>query len=391
MAEQNLIPIAQRPYGRIIQIAVNCTRNVRRQVFEMIKDGSAFQYPEYTSQDGTRKKMLHADRQAENEAIRYLSKHLGKKSIAVLGEETLWEHKELDLAREHIERSGRRVTREPGAEKKTVAIVDMVDGSDLLDRNFRNWCSALVFFNPDVPEILFALIHNDNGRIYGADSQGFFTLPRENSFELQPAHKPEVVRFVEAEKDEKNNKKTLPEEIDQISICYYGQKCSHFTSMPSGFFTWANTTPARSRLRLYNLAGNPMMARLANGENIHAVFEHIGQYAHDAVPGLFIALKAGAYVLDFAGNEISVETLTTHLLKPSSTSLQYVVGSTREVAEELVKALASTVVYYSCPVDPSHGGRTVPANSGPHSCPRCGAQLVIHERRAIHLAQSAAM
>lgn len=92
------------------------------------------------------------------------------------------------------------------------------------------------------------------------------------------------------------------------------------------------------------------MARLANGENIHAVFEHLGQFPHDAAPGAYIGVKANAHLVDFKnGDEIDLGTIAQKLMKPSGPGFQYVLASTEELAVQLAKALReSTKMLYQC-------------------------------------------
>jgi len=157
----------------------------------------------------------------------------------------------------------------------------------------------------------------------------------------------------------------LPEETAQIAICFYAQKHKHFASIPSGLSAWVKKTIARDRLRIYNLAGNPMMVRLANGEHIHAVFEHLGQYPHDAAPGAFIGLKAGAHLLDITGHKISVEDLAKLLLKPCA-KLKYVLSCNEELARQLAGALRVGGKFYKCREPNCTKEEVVALESTPH-------------------------
>jgi fructose-1,6-bisphosphatase/inositol monophosphatase family enzyme len=357
-------------YIRYIDAAFKCTNSVRRKIWKSIKDGTAFERAVYTAPDGTQKTMLAIDKAAENNAIDFLKVI---EDLAILGEETLWQHPDLDLTKQQIIRDENGVRLKDFPEKRITAIIDMVDGSDLMERKFGNWCSAMVFLRMrPTPKIMLSLIHNDNGEIYIAHDGGCFVF----SAPLDISMRPTIVKLVSPEK------KSLPEETSQISICYYGQKHGHFSTIPNSLYTWASSTEAKDRLRFYNFGGNPMMARLANGENIHAVFEHIGQLAHDAVPGLFLAKQAGAYVCDLGGEEITSEMLATYLLRPSRAKLKYVVASTQELAKEITRAVGTTRLYYRCPKDISHPGDTAPRESAP-VCRVCQTKLVVWERRGL--------
>lgn len=334
-----------RPHTDLLNAAIAGLRFTRKHVSESLSSGSGLKHPKYSAPDGTSKGMLTVDQEAEDQCTNFLLKLLGAENVRVLGEETLWKHEELDLNSHHIEGYSEESVEVPGAERKLVAIIDMIDGSDLVERNFGNWCSAMVFFKPgSKPEILFSLIHQADGTIYGADQEGTFLIRASNTGPIQGMasfKKPEERKLRRENKD-----REYPEETRQISICFIGQKVKNFTSVPKGLMEWAKKSEAAERLRFYNLAGNPMMARLANGENVHVVFEHRGQHAHDAIPGLFIALKAGAFMVDLNETSLSeecvtVEELASFLMKPSATSVKYVVASTKELALEFARVLRS--------------------------------------------------
>ncbi len=334
-----------RPHTDLLNAAIAGLRFTRKHVSESLSSGSGLKHPKYSAPDGTSKGMLTVDQEAEDQCTNYLLKLLGSENIRVLGEETLWKYEQLDLSTHHIEGYSENSVEVPGPERKLVAIIDMIDGSDLVERNFGNWCSAVVFFKPrPKPEILFSLIHQADGAIYGADQKGTFLIRASNARPIQgvvPFKKPEARRLRREDKD-----KDYPEETRQISICFIGQKVKHFTSIPNGLMQWAKKSEAAERLRFYNLAGNPMMARLANGENVHVVFEHRGQHAHDAIPGLFIALQAGAFMLDLnktssSEESVTIEELASFLMKPSATSVKYVIASTKELALEFARVLKS--------------------------------------------------
>jgi fructose-1,6-bisphosphatase/inositol monophosphatase family enzyme len=346
---------ADRPYSPLLNIAVDTLNAVRLKVRESIEDGSGLEPSMFTAADGTTKVMLQVDKIAENLCRHRLSKQL-KKDCVVLGEETLWKlPSSLDLTKQHVTFEGR--THDPkatsGAEDRTVIIIDMIDGSDLVERGFGNWCSAMIAFRPGPPpKILFAMIHNDDDKIYGADEVGTFIIPRHARFstEIKKLSGPELRRLRTAkERVKKGHKHTKddkepPEETKQIAICFYAQKFGHFSTIPGGFQRWMRTSPASERLRIYNIAGNPMMARLANGENIHAVFEHLGQYPHDAAPGAYIGLQAAAYLVDLNGKSIAINDLATKLLRPSERhGLKYVLASTKELAVTIARAIRTSV------------------------------------------------
>jgi fructose-1,6-bisphosphatase/inositol monophosphatase family enzyme len=370
----------ERPYQELLEVAINALKAARKRIRTLLGDGTGLEQPQYTAPDGSSQKMmLEVDKAAENECAQYFVHAFGEKQIRVLGEETLWRFENLDLRTQRLEGYGKDTHLVEVPETRITAIIDMIDGSDLVERNLGNWCSAMIVFKPgDKPMILFSLVQNADDVIYGADEKGTFILPAkvQKGDLLHPLRGPDIRRT-------KASRGKTPKSIAntaQIAVCYYGQKYNHFTSVPHGIMKWAKNTPAQKRLRFYDLAGNPMMARLANGENIHVVFEHIGQYPHDAAPGAYIAKKAGADVVDFSGSPITYDDLSSYLMKPSGARLRYVVASTKELGSEIVAYLQRGQLYFEC-VQGCNLGRVALSSGPPLACELCGGKMQPRERR----------
>lgn len=363
------------PYGHthnsyLIDEAINALRYTRQRVKQLQRDGTAFERVSQTAADGSFKGMLAVDKLAEVFCRSYLNRHIGTANISVLGEECLWPEsfKHLDLSKQHIEWIGpkgrEKASIREGPEKRVTAILDMIDGSDLIDRGLGNWCSAMVVFLPGPPplgpRILFSLVQNADDAIYGADEYGsFMILPFGRNRREMPRRlrKPEAVRLGGGEslRVRAGRKEIVREKDEQIAICFYAQKSAHLTTVPAGLIHWLEVCrpKLRNRVRLYNLAGNPMLVRLSNGEKLHAVFEHRGQYAHDAAPGLYIALKSHCHVRNLkTGRELAIRDLATGLLTPSRAQFRYVVASTKELAgllsRMLRKRVRDTHSYFRC-------------------------------------------
>lgn len=210
-----------------------------------------------------------------------------KLGIKTQGEETP-EDKLLDLSKE----------------QSPVVIMDMIDGTDLFTREMGNWCSAMVVLHPPTAEILGALVGlplGDQFKLYMAarsfDSADLLTydiLPTKSG-ELRYLL-PEVegggIRHLAPRTYEPETGKLL----NRTSIAFYGQKRSRLVEMRDKTnFPWSEELAESDKLRIYTLAGNPMLAKLAEGR-ISAVFEAFGQKPYDCIPVLFIAQKAGAVV-----------------------------------------------------------------------------------------------
>lgn len=260
---------------------------------------------------GKREKVaLVVDVIAERLAAIELGRRLKQFDPLILGEESL-QDENLDLANE----------------SRLVALLDMVDGTDLFERGLGNWCSAAAFFLPDEREIVGAFVGTPEGVVY------YWTIdtPVPLKFDLrtksvEPVRGPSEVR-----------------NLAESSIAFYGQKVVNFCSCASTLAHERNRQLQTKGLsvRIYDLAGIPMMMNVIDGaghRRIDAVFEIVGQNPHDVVPGAIIAQRAGATVLDLDGNPLD---LVAALLRPADPNyrLKYVLAATPELAAELLKSL----------------------------------------------------
>jgi fructose-1,6-bisphosphatase/inositol monophosphatase family enzyme len=260
---------------------------------------------------GNREKIaVVVDIVAERLAALELWRRLKRLDPLILGEESLRDEG-LDLSEE----------------TRLVALLDMVDGSDLLERGLGNWCSAAAFFLPAERQILGAFVAVPEGDIY------FWTIetPVPQKFNIKSGRMesiggPSGVRAV-----------------SEASISFYGQKMANFCSC-AGELTHERNRNLLARdlaTRIYNLAGIPTMMKVVDGsvhKRIDAVFELLGQNPHDAVPGAVIAQAAGATLLGLDGTPLD---LLSALLRPSDPSrrLRYVLAATPELASELLECL----------------------------------------------------
>jgi fructose-1,6-bisphosphatase/inositol monophosphatase family enzyme len=243
--------------------------------------------------------------------------------------------------RDHLEVWGEEsITNDQGLSfhktDKTVALLDMIDGTDLLYRGFSNWCSAMVFFFPPKKRILASLVGFPNGDVFGA-------------IEGEPAFRTKSFRW--AEQEPLQVPKSVPP-IDQCAVGFYGQKAENLLSIFGSFLPPEQQTRLSSSrfgnflaqiesrkppFRIYNLGGNPMMVKVADGK-LHAIFELLGQKPHDVVPGAFIARAAGAIVRDLDGNELD---LAEALMTPNAGAMKYIIAANEELYVSLRNALGS--------------------------------------------------
>src|SRR5258708_4355929 len=95
------------------------------------------------------------------------------------------------------------------------------------------------------------------------------------------------------------------------------------------------------KVRIYNLAGNPMMMKLLEG-HVDAVVEISGQKCHDVVPGFIIALRAGAVLKDMANRTITEEEIASRMRDPKS-KFKYVLACSEQLARDLVDLLQPAI------------------------------------------------
>ncbi len=299
----------------ITDAALRAIRRVQRETLEQIRIDPAGAFGAATI--GTRAKPLLAiDLVAERNAVAELSRRLRRYGLLVLGEESLRDEK-LDLANE----------------ARLVALVDMIDGTDLLERGLSNWCSAMVFYHPPQQQIAAAFVGLPGDGIY------FATKDPERPRKYRYRDDPQVVPV------------TGPSNVQSVensAIAFYGQKLSAFSSVASNcrFLAYldalqhkCSTQRKEFKTRIYNLAGNPIAMRLIDGHSrIDAIFDLNGQAPHDMVPGAFIARKAGAALCDLEGNPIDLGQILQRPAAPKS-RVRYILASTEELSLELRQCL----------------------------------------------------
>lgn len=261
-------------------------------------------------------------------------------------------------------------------EERVCVLVDMVDGTDLLERGLHNWCSSAVFFHPKSKpgERILAAFIGVPGASFGSDPSG---EPAENR-DLSRAAFPSVYFGVRGsrpkvfEADASTRRIAGPSDVIKIedaSVCFYGQKADRLRYISAqdvfgdqkveagtdgsadGFLSEASDqaeslkTKDKEKLRVYNLAGMPMIAKLIDkrvkgASGIDAVFELQGQSPHDVVPGAFLAMEAGCTVTDLdTGEPMTREKLERSLMEPfeEHSKLRYIIAATPELAEEIRK------------------------------------------------------
>jgi fructose-1,6-bisphosphatase/inositol monophosphatase family enzyme len=299
-------------FNFITKVALEVMQEVIIQIRHQITNDPNRAFTPMTS-GPKHKKLISVDHFAETLAANLLSKKLKRYAPKILGEESL-NDASLDLS----------------DEKSLCVLLDMLDGSDLAERGFSNWCSAMVFFLPSKKKILAAFIAMpDDDLIYFArhDVHGAFKCKMNEHDTIIPVIGPSsVITLADA------------------SLSFYGQKSSSFCSLYKESTLMNHLYELNrqsSNFRIYNFAGNPVMTKLVDNNNrrrIDVVIEVSGQLPHDAVPGLYIAKKAGAKCRDIQGEEVD---LAKSLLRPAdkSSSIKYILTSTDELLNQVVSLL----------------------------------------------------
>lgn len=233
--------------------------------------------------------------------------------------------------------------------------MDIVDGTDLLLRSLSNWCSAVIYFYPPEQHIIASFVADSDGNLFFASdlsnsSSYFLRAGAKKAVPLELRHSPAnledaVINFVLGRP---SGPLTTRPSMSDAAIAYYGQKPPHFlspysTALRTAMEQYAERIQRNERpgpaSRIYNLGGNPMIVRVANGM-MDAVFDLERPKAHDIVAGAYIALKAGAVLGDLENHTISEERLAEYLLKPNDPGPAYIAAGTPTVYEELQAALA---------------------------------------------------
>lgn len=271
-----------------------------------------------------KKTMALVDISAEQLFKTLIDQRFGNDRVYVLGEESLEGSPDLTN------------------EARTCILVDMVDGTDLLQKGFSNWCSAMVVFSPADKRIdgAFIALRGEMGNwLYYA------TRKQAGAFKIQ---------LRDNQRGTKRIKLSGPDterELTDASVCMYAQKSFAVRNLAqmrgTAIVEWLSKVDAKNKelksrsdgecgFRFYNLAGNPMMARLAEG-TIDAVIEFGGQLPHDVAPGAYIATKAGAVLTTPEGERITEQQLADYLLTPSRTKVRYVLAANEALALEILE------------------------------------------------------
>ncbi len=311
-----------KPYvsdNQILSVMVAGMIDAMKTIQRKSGDPPVLKFRKHTVRKGkpTEKELDEIDTAAERGFREYLSEEF-KEDVQVIGEESLAE-----------------VT--PTTDGRVCVLVDVVDGTDLLEMDIPLWCCAAIAFNAKDRRIVASVISLASGEIYKATE-------KEVSVQRDPHSRlNDVLRGPSGVTS-----------LRKARLAFYGQKAKNFLSLydDPGILAGIRkqaTLGKKTGFRIYNFAGNPMMVRMVDrikdenndpiGCGIDLIFDLGGQYAHDVLPGAYIAKKAGAYFCDLAGKEITEERMVQLAANPLS-KVKYILAATRKLGKQMSRAIS---------------------------------------------------
>jgi fructose-1,6-bisphosphatase/inositol monophosphatase family enzyme len=229
----------------------------------------------------------------------------------------------------------------------------VIDGTDLLQRGLSNWCSAIVIYDPHEMQIYGAFV------AVISDFRDYFMYYA--TWNRPGAYK-KVFRIDADGNVIIDSEQRLPgpqseRDLRDASVCLYAQKSERLLELLNlnrneVFVNWLRENEKESarmveekramevKFRFYDLAGNPMMVRIAEGI-IDVVLDLAGQSPHDVVPGAYIAMRAGAKFWDRRENrKLSENEFVSKLLHPETSKVKYVIAANDAMLQEMVNLLS---------------------------------------------------
>jgi hypothetical protein len=191
-----------------------------------------------------KKPMAWVDALAEDTFARKLHETFPRDKVLVLGEESLELEPNLET------------------EQRICILVDMVDGTDLLERDFGNWCSAVVVYSPGrtIEAAYVAVRSSTRNTLYYSVSSEF---PQKCHYDADQR------KFVDASGV---SGPTAAIQLEDAVVCAYAQKAFAVLNLygmdSSSLKDWLERTKRTNSdmkrtaagelgFRFYNLAGNP--------------------------------------------------------------------------------------------------------------------------------------
>jgi fructose-1,6-bisphosphatase/inositol monophosphatase family enzyme len=194
------LPVAGSSIDELVFLGIAAVKRTITGVLKSVRQNPRYAFTKTDIRvKGKRKSALRVDITAEDTIVQIISQKFGE-AISIVGEE----HGELESV--HFD-------------TQICAIVDAIDGTDLLELGIPLWCCAIVFFNSEKPEILVSVVGLPTGEIYVArcDDEGAFVArkaTKAKSAKLQ----------AQLEKVRGPSRKI---EFADARVCFYGQKAKN--------------------------------------------------------------------------------------------------------------------------------------------------------------------
>jgi 3'-phosphoadenosine 5'-phosphosulfate (PAPS) 3'-phosphatase len=244
-----------------------------------------------------------------------------------------------------------------GWKTRYCVLVDAVDGTDLVAMGVDLWCSAIAIYDHSHRRVLGSIVGLPSGAICATrvDRKKAWFVPDqrnvdgawlESNAQVGALPTDQILAGCSGTKDPL-----------KAHIAYYGQKPDSFLAVATNrkFLEFLQKVDGKrkrghkSKVRIYNFAGNPIMVKLADrkmgrsdqpvADGVDIIFEIRGQKAHDFVPGAYIATQMGAHLCDLSGALISESDLGTKVEYPCSKTV-YLLAATRQLALAFVQSLS---------------------------------------------------
>ena len=329
----------------LISSAIRTIRSTQRYIRQRVERDPVEAFAPERIGD-RQKAAISIDREAQLRASDSFRETLGRYDLLILGEESSQAPQELNLRRHD----------------GLVILLDMIDGTDLLERGLSNWCSALVLYTRK-EGILASFVGIPEDGVY------FATYADKHAFKYRNVGKPIAIHRPTGATCEPNWRSlsfdvdTLdlagprtrllsvrvpqvpadtPKRLEEATVCMNTQKLGNIEALARVgplLYDWIEKRKETAdKLRFYNLSGNPMLARLAEGR-VDAVLNLKASAPHDFIPGAFIAQRAGASILAVEKKMTESIVLAKALREPKT---QYIAARSMGLAKEIAALMPDT-------------------------------------------------
>src|SRR5437870_7104851 len=150
------------PASELLECATRALRTINRRILDRVRQAPERMLKRLIEPDkDPSNQPLFVDQWAETQIEEVLQNRFGSR-ITLIGEESFQIYPQLKDLRSH---------------DRVVALVDIIDGTDLLLRGLSNWCSAVVFFYPPERRVLTAAVGDHFRNVFFAsetDTRAYF-------------------------------------------------------------------------------------------------------------------------------------------------------------------------------------------------------------------------